>query len=129
MANKSWRKKSHLKETAISNKFEHIMIDLETLSSRHDALILSIGAVAFNEEEIFEPGFYAAISIDSQVEKYGRHISDDTVAWWGKQSPEARKVLTDKKAIELPKALKALSEYLRDVAEPKIWGYGRPSTT
>ena len=46
---------------------KNIMIDLETLGNRSDAVILSLGAVKFDltSGKIDDQGFYASISIDS----------------------------------------------------------------
>jgi len=65
------------------------MIDIETLSTRHDAAILSIGAVFFDTETL-ELGetFSANIEMNSG-EHYG-HIDPETVNWWLKQSEVAR---------------------------------------
>lgn len=74
---------------------KHLMVDLETMSTHHNAAITSIGAVIFdpNDESIDgQPSFYQAISLESN-EKEGRHFSGSTIAWWLKQSEEARAVL------------------------------------
>ena len=75
-----------------------IMTDIETMSTRKDAAILTIGAVFFDPrgydtEESFRDNpkrcFYAKASLeDNQAE--GRHISASTVMWWLQQSPEAQ---------------------------------------
>ena len=54
---------------------KNIMIDLETLGNRSDAVILSLGAVKFDltSGKIDDQGFYASISIDSHP-ALARHI-------------------------------------------------------
>ena len=49
-----------------------IMLDHETLGTTADSVIMSIGAVKFNLEtgEIEPEGFYASVSIDSNLEIY-----------------------------------------------------------
>lgn len=78
-----------------------VMIDLETMSTKPNAAILSIGAVLFDpwgtdtEDSIKNDTnrlFLASISIESN-EKEGRHISASTVSWWLKQSEAARHAL------------------------------------
>lgn len=66
------------------------MIDLETLDTKPNCVILTIGAVRFSptgmgivEKLELKP------TIEDQTEKYNRTIDDETIQWWGKQSPEA----------------------------------------
>jgi hypothetical protein len=67
-----------------------IMLDLETLSTHPEAVILTIGAVKFDPYSDFidlDNGLYHRVDVDEQV-VLGRHIQDATVEWWGKQDPE-----------------------------------------
>jgi hypothetical protein len=71
-----------------------IMIDLETLATSTDAAILTIGAVKFDPfgREISEPAmgsFYVKVDLDS-CHEIGLVTSDDTIAWWANQTPEAQ---------------------------------------
>lgn len=76
-----------------------LMLDLETLDTRPSAVVLSIGAVMFDRytREI-GPTFYVELTnhLDDQL-KNGRTVSGDTIAWWMRQSPEARRVFEEKK--------------------------------
>lgn len=71
-----------------------IMIDLETLSTRSDAAIVSIGAVAFDIKtgKVLDT-LYKTIALSDQPH-YG-HIDPATVRWWLQQSDDARKAITD----------------------------------
>ena len=67
-----------------------VMIDLETLAVTPDCVVLTIGAV------LFDPKGSGVIeklelrpTIDDQTELYNRVINEDTLNWWGTQSPEA----------------------------------------
>lgn len=98
----------------------NIMLDLETLSTQGNAAIVSIGAVKFDEKTIDNNGFYAVLELDWQIHA-GRHISENTLAFWMKQSEEARAVFQAAK--------KPASEALEDFAEfcgkdPLVWGNG-----
>lgn len=62
-----------------------IMIDLETMGVSAGCAILSIGAVTLDEKH----KFYAKICLDS-CSPAGLKIDLDTIAWWQKQSKEAR---------------------------------------
>lgn len=65
------------------------MVDLETLSTRHDAVILTLGGVKFNPFTKQEPSdpIYLKFDADWQILQ-GRSYDDDTVAWWGRQDLE-----------------------------------------
>ena len=71
-----------------------VMIDLETLATSTDAVILTIGAVRFDPfgSDIKEPAmdsFYVKVDIDS-CDELGLVSNDDTIAWWAQQSKEAQ---------------------------------------
>jgi hypothetical protein len=73
----------------------HVMIDLETVDVIPTATILSIGAVRFdpNGNELENPEMemlYMQLDIDTQA-ALGFTVSDSTIEWWAKQSPEAIK--------------------------------------
>jgi exodeoxyribonuclease VIII len=104
-------------------KFGHVMIDLETLGTAADSVILSIGAVRFDldSDNIDDAGFYRSISIDSNLD-YKRRIQEDTLIWWLKQSPEAQKVFTEPKETLLT-ALTEFSDWLDD-GSAMMWSNG-----
>mgnify|MGYP006408929027 CR=1 FL=1 len=72
----------------------HIMIDLETMGTRPDAPIISIGAVAFDANGPLD-SFYAGVNLGSSVNS-GAKIDASTVLWWMQQSDEARAALVPK---------------------------------
>lgn len=62
-----------------------IMIDLETCGTRPGCILLTLGAASFS----LENNFYEKFSkLDG--EKWGFKKDPETMAWWDKQSPEAR---------------------------------------
>jgi DNA polymerase III epsilon subunit-like protein len=69
-----------------------VMIDIETLSTRNNAAIMSIGAVKFNIESGVIDTYYQNIDA-STAKKYNRHIDKETIGWWSKQNPAALKAL------------------------------------
>ena len=77
---------------------QHVMIDLETLNTTTDGVIMSLGAVRFDldSDQLDDEGFYASISIDSNM-AHGRTISESTLLWWLDQSPAAQTVFTEPK--------------------------------
>jgi hypothetical protein len=71
-----------------------IMLDMETLATGIQPVILTIGACKFDPvgDEIKRPEMevlYLRLDIESQT-AVGREINDDTIAWWGRQTPEAQ---------------------------------------
>ena len=67
-----------------------IFVDLETLSTRPNSCIVSIGAVAFNLQDGILDEFF--INVDAASSRsYGLHLDPNTIAWWQKQSIEAQK--------------------------------------
>lgn len=102
----------------------HVSVDLETLGTVADAVILSIGAVRFDPDtnQIDDGGFYRCISIDSNLD-YKRRIQEDTLVWWMKQSPAAQKVFHEPNKVSLETALCEFSDWLGGT-DSFLWGNG-----
>jgi hypothetical protein len=109
---------------AKTKKFNNIMIDLETLGTRADSVIMSIGAVKFDldSREIDDKALYVSVSIDSNHEVAPRHISEDTVIWWLKQGAAAQEVFIQPKTT-LYAALQDLEAWI-DHPDYKVWSNG-----
>lgn len=98
---------------------DHVMIDLETLSLGGNAVILSIGAVAFDKHGLLKT-FYRKIDLNSTISK-GFDIEADTLYWWMKQDKKVLEELTeDVHGIE--SVLVEFARWLPD--EAFIWGNG-----
>ncbi|WP_238796846.1 3'-5' exonuclease [Acinetobacter pittii] len=67
-----------------------LMLDYETLDVAECPVILSMGAVVFNEHGIIDQ-ISAKIDQESCL-KIGCTISQSTLDWWDQQTPEARKM-------------------------------------
>ena len=69
----------------------HIMVDLETLGTEDDSVILSVAAVKFDIKtgEILDK-LYKKIDIEDSM-KLGFKIYPDTFKWWVKQNVESFK--------------------------------------
>lgn len=102
---------------------KHVMVDAETLGTAADAVILSLGAVKFDLEtgEIDDEGFYASISVESNLD-YKRRIQEDTLIWWMKQSAAAQNVFHEDK-VPLPDALCDFSDWL-GTPDHFMWSMG-----
>jgi len=71
-----------------------VMLDLETLSTRPNAIIVSIGAVKFDRrgpirdlEQLDQ--FYKRIEIDS-CKELGMHFDQEVQNWWNEQDDDIR---------------------------------------
>lgn len=73
-------------------------LDIETLSTAKDAVILSIGAVYLNncerygedgEQVLFPDTFYRVITVQDQIDN-GRSINYQTMKWWLQQPEHVR---------------------------------------
>lgn len=104
----------------------NIMVDLETLGTTADAVILSIGAVKFDMSLglVSDDAFYTSICIDSN-QQYKRRIDADTLIWWFKQTAEARAVMFEHK-VPLPEALEKFRCWCLDGASDRttVWSNG-----
>lgn len=111
---------------------DHIMLDLETLGTGSNAVIASIGAVAFQfdpKRPLIGDKFYAVTpDWDTQREK-GRVITGNTVAWWLQQSESAIRGILVSPDLSTPSdtmfsALGRFSNFVRQFDKPCIWGNG-----
>ncbi|MDP2214750.1 3'-5' exonuclease [Phenylobacterium sp.] len=101
-----------------------VMVDLETMGTTPGSAIVSIGACAFDpvSGEIGEL-FYVAVDRASN-RKFGLKEDLATVAWWMRQSPEARAVLDDPSAWDLDHSLDLFALFWRDVGAREFWAHG-----
>ena len=99
----------------------HIMIDLETMGTRSNAPIISLGAVAFDHSEIHSR-IYVSNTLSSAVET-GAVIDPDTVMWWMGQSDEARGALCAGKE-HLRNNLYMFSRWCSSFDIEGVWGNG-----
>lgn len=104
-----------------------IMVDLETLGVKPGSVIVSIGAVRFNENGL-EDEFYTRIDVESCV-ALGLKMDPSTVMWWLQQGDEARGEIC-KKGIDIYDALLKFDAWAkkRDLADDaevdEFWGDG-----
>ena len=91
----------------------HAMIDLETLSTNPNAVILTVGGVKFDPHTNMKPyhDMYFRVDVDSQTMQ-GRHVMDDTLDWWAKQSEDIREeALGDKDRIGLDNMILTINKF------------------
>ena len=102
----------------------HATIDLETIDTRPQATVLSLGAVKFNPFNDSEPydELYFKICIDDQ-DRLGRTTSDSTIEWWSKQDPKIMEEAFDQEgAITVEEALSKINKFV--VGVDVLWGQG-----
>jgi hypothetical protein len=73
----------------------HVVLDLETLSTRRNASITAIGAVAFHwpMRDGQQPGFH--IVVDPALSPESLHLDPGTISWWMRQTDAARDIYDD----------------------------------
>jgi hypothetical protein len=100
----------------------HIMIDIESMGTRFDCPVLSIGACVFDPDTgIIGDKFYGAIDIDDAF-RFGK-ASGDTVRWWMRQGDEAREAAV-KGTHTLEKVLTKFEEFYAKQGKACVWGNG-----
>ena len=103
----------------------HVMLDIETLSTRPESVVLTLGAVKFDpwaDEVAMDSGLYLRINVDEQL-ALGRHVQEETVEWWGKQEESVREeALGEGDRVSLEDTAAQLNRFL--VGAECIWCQG-----
>ena len=103
-----------------------IMIDIESLNTTPDCVILTIGAVLFDPRG---NGILNKIelrpTIEDQTETYNRTINEDTLRWWGTQSEAAQEeALGDRDRMSFKECMEKLYKFCWNQGKP--WSHGAP---
>lgn len=110
-------------------EYAEISLDLETLGTKQDANIVSIGAVKFNleDKEIFEdmkdPSriYYVTLGL----KQLNGTVEGGTLEWWFQQSEEARRVFRPSSShVDLMDALIGLNNFVKEEDIEGVWGNG-----
>ena len=103
------------------------VIDIETLSTEFNAVVLSIGMVALTSEFKIKGKFHHTLPAEEQAAR-GRHICDETMAWWAKQDPKAFDVACDTShGLSVEQVLGKFQEFIKQTRDPRdntFWGNG-----
>ena len=101
-----------------------VMLDIETLSTTNNSVVLSLGAIKFNPFTLQEAHaeLECRVTIDDQT-ALGRDISDSTLEWWGKQPAEVQEAAFSADGrISAVDTCHALNKFI--VGSNKIWCQG-----
>ncbi len=101
----------------------NVMLDLETLGTEPGCVILSIGAVTFDPKGV-SYGYQFECNMDAETSQaIGFTTSPETVAWWSRQSKEARdRLLIDR--VNILTGLESFVQWFRDVQGKQLWCQG-----
>ncbi len=103
-------------------KTQHVMLDIETMGTGNYAVITAIGAVKFDPySDKIDDGFYATVDMESCA-KLGMRFDGGTIAWWLKQSEEARTAMLEKTQ-DVRNALEGFRDWFGKPSVP-VWGNG-----
>ena len=101
------------------------MLDLETLATSPDSVILTFGAVKFNPfdpEQDFDTGLYYRVDVDEQI-NLGRKVDPGTIEWWGRQNEAVREeALGENDRVSLEYFTSQLNKFV--VNAERIWAQG-----
>jgi hypothetical protein len=102
----------------------HVMLDIETLGTRPDTVVLSVGACKFNPHTSQTP-HSTVLWRPSAAEQLaaGRSVDHSTLEWWSQQAEHIRaEAFSDQNRISLSDFFSELNRYL--VGVDKIWCQG-----
>lgn len=99
----------------------NLMLDLETLGTDENCVVLSLGAVLFDNQTVHS-SFYSMLNPEEQL-KRGRSVTWSTIKWWTSQSSEARDIFnsTNEPVLETLKEFISFTPYISDTV---VWGNG-----
>ncbi len=101
---------------------KEIMLDIETLGIVPGSVIIQIGAVDFDLDNIGE-GFKINISKQSCLDVKMK-VDPSTVRWWQKQSPEALASISAEPRVPITEALEKFNAWFESVGGDAVWGNG-----
>jgi hypothetical protein len=100
-----------------------IMLDIETLDTLPESVILTIGAVKFDPfSNKIGDGLYIKPDVDEQTAK-GRTINEDTLNWWMNQAEDVREeALSMDDRISVEEMYRQINRFC--VGADNIWAQG-----
>jgi hypothetical protein len=106
-----------------------IMLDLETMSTFSNAVVVSIGACEFDPRgNGIGNTFYCNVGLWNDQVAHGRHMHGDTIAWWlGADASSPGQPARDQLFTEMVSptyALNKFAELFEDGPVDEVWGNG-----
>ncbi len=102
----------------------HVMIDLETLGTKPNSVILSIGVVQFSLRGDLLDKFHKGVLIDSCLDA-GLQVDGNTIEFWLKQEKENITKLLNLDVVPLDKALAELNKcFCAFDKKLYVWSHG-----
>lgn len=102
------------------NATRNYVLDLETLGTGPDAVVVAAALVQFDAKSVTLVGRW---TLDAEEqEKRGRKIDTDTVMWWLRQSAGARDAVAGDDALAKRVSVSAFLIELRDILTPRAGG-------
>ncbi len=99
-----------------------VMLDIETLDTRPSAVVLTIGAVAFDWNGAIGSPFSVRLDAVPQ-QTQGRTVDVSTVEWWLKQEKAAQAAVMIP-AVAIINALDSFALWLKPLRPAGVWGCG-----
>lgn len=104
----------------------HIMLDLETLGTKAGCIVLSVGAVYFDQGGLGAE-FHQVISVKDSA-TYGLQLDVDTLSWWTDRDADAQATLKTafgKEALPLIDVLNEFTAFVNNEGPHAfVWGNG-----
>jgi len=100
-----------------------VMLDLETLATSPDSVVLTFGAIKFDPfTDTIDKGMYIRLDVDEQI-SLGRKVDEGTLAWWGSQNEQVREeALGEDGRISIDNFTSQLNKFI--VGANRIWAQG-----
>ena len=102
------------------------MIDIESLDTTPNCVILTIGAVLFDPvgDGIIDK-LELRPTIEEQTDVFNRTINPDTLRWWGEQSEAAQEeALGDRDRVPFAECMDTLYKWCWKYNNGKVWSNG-----
>jgi len=100
-----------------------ISLDIETLSTHKNAVVLTIGATTISLDGSDERTFHLRLDAQEQIDM-GRHVSISTIAWWMNQTAEAKRAAFEGHTVSARTALELLRTWIAEEGHPPIYTNG-----
>lgn len=110
-------------------------LDIETLSPKENAVVLSMAVLYFDEtqtytyQDLLDNTCFVKFNLKEQMEIYGRKSDKDTIEWWKKQCDmvKAKSLIPSKDDLKVSDGLQFVADYVKMKSKEKeeiVWTRG-----